>query len=58
MAKQKFDISNELTFNDYKIVVDKVGGTVSLNKTTVNSSDIGAVIAMLQAAKKSFPKKQ
>lgn len=57
MAKQKIDIGNVLTFNDLSVTVNKAEGTVEINKTVVNSSDIGAVIAMLQAAKKSFPKK-
>lgn len=58
MAKQKVNIGNVLTFNDLSVTVNKIEGTVELNKNVVNSSDIGAVIAMLQAAKKSFPKKK
>lgn len=58
MAKQKVNIGNVLTFNDLSVTVNKIDGTVELNKNVVNSSDIGAVIAMLQAAKKSFPKKK
>lgn len=53
---QKYEFSQEIKFFDYKMEVDKINGKVVLNKTEIKLEDIGAIIAMLRAAKKQFKK--
>ena len=56
MPKTNYSIKNDISFNNYKLTVDKEANNVELNTTTIHADDIGAIIEMLRGAKKSFKK--
>lgn len=58
MPKQNYPLKSDISFNNYKLTVNKEADNVVLNTTTINSADIGAIIEMLRSAKKTFKKNE